>query len=340
YNDSILTITEKSCADPYVICDKGVYYMTFTADGNRIEIWSSDSLFDLEHRATKHVIWRPPPDTEYTSDIWAPELHILHGRWYVYFAADHPLFGNMSHRMFVLRGPESTASPLKAEDWDFAGPLAGMPEGQWAIDGTVITLHGAMLFVYSGWPLGQSLSASIQELFIIEMADPVTCVGKPTRISTPEYQWEFSGKSGINEGPQFLASPDGRWCGIAYSCAGSWTSEYKMNVLEYKGGDPLAGNSWEKWRQPLLRASSDGEAPYGPGHGNFVLVDAPGGPEVWGVFHATDGRTGWAGRRARVMRVGWGDGGPYMGDGECGRCTGDVDHFLYGCKGDGCECGG
>jgi hypothetical protein len=27
YNDHILTITGQSCPDPYVICDKGVYYM-------------------------------------------------------------------------------------------------------------------------------------------------------------------------------------------------------------------------------------------------------------------------------------------------------------------------
>lgn len=27
YNDSILTITEKSTADPYVLFDKGTYYM-------------------------------------------------------------------------------------------------------------------------------------------------------------------------------------------------------------------------------------------------------------------------------------------------------------------------
>jgi hypothetical protein len=27
YNDSILTITDRSCADPYVLWDKGTYYM-------------------------------------------------------------------------------------------------------------------------------------------------------------------------------------------------------------------------------------------------------------------------------------------------------------------------
>lgn len=31
YNDSILTITDKSCADPYVLFDKGTYYMVSAA---------------------------------------------------------------------------------------------------------------------------------------------------------------------------------------------------------------------------------------------------------------------------------------------------------------------
>ncbi len=73
-------------------------------------------------------------------------------------------------------------------------------------------------------------------------------------------------------------------------------------------------------------------------------MDTPCGPEVWGVFHATDEKTGWEGRKARIMRVGWGGGGPFMGNGECGRCCGHVDHFLQGCPGGDCggkgHCGG
>jgi hypothetical protein len=83
YNDTILTITNSSCADPYVLWDKGTYYMTFTCGGH-IEIWSSDSLFDFESKCKKNVIWRPPPDTPYSADLWAPELHAIHGKWYVY----------------------------------------------------------------------------------------------------------------------------------------------------------------------------------------------------------------------------------------------------------------
>ncbi|KAJ4363919.1 hypothetical protein N0V83_009372 [Neocucurbitaria cava] len=306
YNDSILTITQSSCADPYVLWDKGTYYMTFTCGGH-IEVWSADSLFDFEKRCKKEVIWRPPPDQPYSADLWAPELHSIHGRWYVYFAADHPKEGNRTHRMYVLAGPPAEQDPLDPSKWTFHGRLGGLPDDQWAIDGTVITLHGSMLFVYSGWPLGTHTNESRQELFIMEMASPTECTGAtPTRISTPDLQFEYSGTSGINEGPQFLCSPDGRWMGIVYSCAGSWTHEYKMNVLYYTGGDPLSQSSWAKSNVPLLKASRDDTPPYGPGHGNFVLVNGPAGPEVWGVFHATDEKTGWEGRKARVMRVGWG----------------------------------
>ncbi|KAF2276570.1 alpha-L-arabinofuranosidase II [Westerdykella ornata] len=337
YNDVILNITETTTPDPYVIFDNGTYYMTFTA-GDRIEIWSADSLFNFESRSHKVTIWRPPPSTPYSGDIWAPELHSLQGRWYVYFAADDPrtLRPNHSHRMYVLEGPPSSESPLQPEKWTFHGRVDGLPEDQWAIDGTVIHLHGHDYFVYSGWPLGVVDTESKQELFIARMTTPTSCVPHtqrpPTRISTPNYQWEYSGTSGINEGPQLLVSPDGgRWVGLVYSCAGSWTAEYKMAVLEYVGGDPCVEGSWRKWPEPLLTCKRDGRPPYGPGHGNFVCVGGEDqGREVWGVFHATDARTGWEGRRARVMRVGWGPKGPYMGRGECGVAVGDVEGFLYG----------
>ena len=124
--------------------------------------------------------------------------------------------------MFVVAGPPSSHDPLDSSKWEFAGRLEGMPQDQWAIDGTVISLHGGLCFVYSGWPLGTKSDESKQEIYIIEMEGPTRCRGVPVRISTPERAWEFSGGSGINEGPQWLGSPDGRWGGVVYSCAGSW----------------------------------------------------------------------------------------------------------------------
>lgn len=80
-----------------------------------------------------------PPNTPHSGDIWAPELHALHGRWWVYFAADNPAIGNASHRVFVLGGPPAHTDPCASgAPWEFLGPLRGLPngpaeKGQWAI---------------------------------------------------------------------------------------------------------------------------------------------------------------------------------------------------------------
>lgn len=47
YNDSILTITEKSCADPYVLWDKGTYYMVSTTARRDINVLT---CADMDHR--------------------------------------------------------------------------------------------------------------------------------------------------------------------------------------------------------------------------------------------------------------------------------------------------
>jgi GH43 family beta-xylosidase len=237
--------------------------------------------------------------------------------------------------MYILSGPSSNCPPLDAS-WKFEGRMEGLPRDQWAIDGTIITLNAKNYFVYSGWPLGVTHDETIQELFIAEMDSPTSCSHMPpARICTPQEPWEFSGRSGINEGPQWLESPDAeeaaesKWCGLVYSCAGSWTHEYKMNTLQYVGNDPLSPMSWKKSKVPLLKASEDDTPPYGPGHGNFVYVEGETEePETWAVFHATDNKTGWNGRRARVMRVGWNDIGPYLGNGECGRHDTNAKKFL------------
>jgi hypothetical protein len=47
YNDSILTITEKSCADPYVLWDKGTYYMVSPQAQREILVLT---YADMDHR--------------------------------------------------------------------------------------------------------------------------------------------------------------------------------------------------------------------------------------------------------------------------------------------------
>ena len=272
----------------------------------------------------------PPPDTEYSDHLWAPELHALRGRWYIYFAADNPRHGNRSHRMYVLGGPPESADP-HAGPWEFLGPIRGIDQRQWAIDGTVFEIDGRLYFVYSGWPLDRpwdDYDEKTQQLFIIQLSDPVTAASAPSMISKPEHIWEHSGPAGINEGPQWLESPDGgrTWRGIVYSCGGSWTKEYKMNTLQYQGGNPLDRNSWAKSSKPLVQNAPNDQGPFGPGHGNFLHL----GNETIALFHATDRDTdGQRNRKARCQRVLWTNAGPYMGE-VVGQPTRDMNAFLGG----------
>lgn len=322
YNNICLSLTTSTTPDPYVTQANGYFYMTFTA-GNRVEIWRVQSLVDFRSNPEKHIIWRPPPDTNYSCDLWAPELHSLNGRWYVYVAGAHPQRGNRSHRMYVLGGPPSTSDPTTS-DWTFLGPIANLDQAQWAIDATVISLNHQLYFIYSGWPLGELESELIQELFIVRLSDPVTADSPPTRLCHPSEPWERSDRSGINEGPQVLVSPDGSWTGIVYSCAGSWTKDYKMNTLQYMGGDPLDVTAWKKGTNPLITTNDSGKGPWGPGHGSVIQL----GGETFVVYHATDSPDdGWRNRRARIQRLVFKGGQPFMG-GQVGPLTDSYAEFM------------
>lgn len=195
-----------------------------------------------------------------------------------------------------------------------------MPD-QWSIDATIIHLMGQMYCVYSGWPLKPQEGLNVQELYIIRMATPTECSGEAVRISTPDNNWEWSGTAGINEGPQWLAAPDGSWVGLAYSCAGSWTKDYKMATLQFVGNDPLDPKAWKKSKEPLVMSGET--PPFGPGHGSFVEM----GGDFIAVYHGTDNSTdGWANRKARCQRLKWTDQGPHMGT-YCGPLTNDLDEF-------------
>jgi len=84
-----------------------------------------------------------------------------------------------------------------------------------------------------------------------------------------------------------------------------------MAVIRWTGGDPLSPASWQKSTQPLLStAPHEGNGPYGPGHGSFFML----GEALVCTYHAIDDlRKGWDSRRARVQRIIFREGVPYMG---------------------------
>jgi GH43 family beta-xylosidase len=236
--------------------------------------------------AARHRVWSPPSRGPMSQNLWAPELHRIGGRHYIYFAADDG--NNAHHRMWVLAAATS----------DPAGPyeLAGMLDtGGWAIDGTTFTgAMGARFFLWSGWPAD---SDGQQNLYIAPMQNALRLAGPRVQIAAPEEPWARHGLP-ICEAPQLLRR-HGRTF-LVYSASGSWTEHYCLGLLELHSVNPLDPTAWEKHGCVFAK----NRHAWGVGHCGFVTMDA--GREDWILYHAkTSRRAGWADREVRAQRFTW-----------------------------------
>ncbi len=288
-----------SGADPWVIKGNGSYYYTHTT-GNNLRLWETEHMEDLENANSK-TIWTPLPGEEYSTQIWAPELHYVDGAWYMYFAATSNN-SDENRRMFVL---ENTAeSPMEGE-WEIKGKIADETD-QWAIDGTVLQIDEENYFVWSGWRAeNPEVNSGRQQIYIAKMENPWTLEGSRVMISEPHYVWEQNGL--VNEGPVAWENPEGDMF-IFYSGSGCWTDDYKIGVLSYNGGDPLDPDSWEKHEEPVFKKSETNSV-YGPGHNSFFK--SPDGTEDWILYHANDhsGDGCTDSRKPRIQQIKWDENG-------------------------------
>jgi GH43 family beta-xylosidase len=273
-------------ADPWVVLHNGYYYWCLSQNGNGVAICKSDALTSLGNR---HVVWRAPATGPHSKEIWAPELHFLDGRWYIYVAADDG--DNANHRMITLES--ATDDPLSAYTFKaelYTGDnIAKKTKNRWAIDGTILTHRDKRYFIWSGWRSG----GDDQSLYVAPMSDPWTVSGNRVRICKNDtYLWEYVGESprnnGLNEGPQVLQH--GGRTFLIYSASGSWQPSYKLGLLELIGDDPLKPGAWRKHPKPVF---SPTDKTFGVGHGSFTT--SPDGTQFWHVYHAKRERAnGWS----------------------------------------------
>ncbi|MBZ5725303.1 MAG: glycoside hydrolase family 43 protein [Acidobacteriia bacterium] len=289
--------------DPWVTYRNGYYYYMNTT-GNSLVIRKTRSMADLQTAETK-VVWRPPPAGPYSHEIWAPEIHFLSGKWYIYFAADAGT--NQSHRLWVI---ENASSDPLAGEWTLKGKVAD-PADKWAIDASVFENGARMYMVWSGW---EGDGNGVQNIYIAELADPWTIKGQRVKLSTPEYPWEKMGDRNIdvNEGPEVLHH-DGRIF-LIYSASACWSDFYALGMLTASGSsDLLAASSWKKSPLPVFRQSPAAHA-YAPGHNGFFR--SPDGTEDWIIYHANPEPNQGCGehRSPRAQKFTWKpDGTPNFG---------------------------
>jgi GH43 family beta-xylosidase len=301
----------QSGADPWIIFREGVYYYTNTS-GSNLFIRKGKNLDELGSSERK-VIWTPPEGTSYSKQIWAPELHFLNGKWYMYFAADDG--NNSNHRMYTIEN--SSSDPLQGI-WEFKGKVSD-PSDKWAIDGSVFEFKRKLYFIWSGW---EGDVNGQQNIYIARMKDPWTIESERTLLSRPEHDWETVGDLNnpddvphvnVNEGPVALQN-DGRLF-IIYSASGCWTDNYCLGMLTYKGsGDILNPLAWNKNPTPVFSQNAEAGA-FAPGHNSFFK--SPDGQENWIVYHANPKAGQGCGRyrSPRAQKFTWNrDGTPFFGE--------------------------
>ena len=300
-----------SGADPWCIHKDGFYYYTNTT-GRNITLWKTTNMGDLKS-AEKKIVWAPPPTGPYSKEIWAPEIHYLHGKWYVYFAADSG--NNFNHRLYVLEN--SSKDPLLG-NWIMKGKLT-TPGDKWAIDASVFENKGKIYLLWSGWK--DDVNGE-QDIFIAKMKNPWTTKGKRTLVSAPTYKWEQNGDLSnpndvkhvnVNEGPEILKHRNKIF--LIYSASGCWTDTYALGIITANANaDLMKASSWIKADHPVFK-QSPANSVYAPGHNSFFK--SPDGKEDYILYHANSKPGEGCGphRSSRAQKFTWyPDGSPNFGE--------------------------
>jgi GH43 family beta-xylosidase len=288
-----------SGSDPWIIKKDSFYYYQHTV-GNRILIWKTKAVSKLG-AVTGTEIFKAPAGAANAENVWAPELHFLDGKWYVYYTAGSG--ADVTQRTWVLEN--SNADPLTGT-WVDKGRLYTIDSDFWAIDGTVLDYNGSRYFLWSGRP---DPAVQNQNIYIAKMTNPWTLQTPAVMITKPELSWEINGGP-VNEAPQILKNSIGKVFMI-FSASGCWTDDYSLGMLSLKdGGNPLLPGDWIKNQSPVFIKNPANNA-FGPGHNAFFK--SPDGTEDWIIYHANTntGQGCGANRNVRIQKFTWNaDGTP------------------------------
>lgn len=299
-------------ADPWVYKhNDGYYYFTGSVPGYQsIEVRRSKTLNGLQNGEIK-TVWKAHNEGIQSELIWAPEIHYIRGKWYIYYAASNHAEirdRDFHHRMFVLEC--DSENPLEGE-WIEKGEIK-THQKSFAIDGTAFELNDKLYYV---WCQLEPAITNNSNLYISEMENPWTLKGKILLLSVPEYDWECEGFK-VNEGPAAIVKDDKVI--ITYS-ASATDHTYKMGMLWADINDDLLdGFSWHKSPDPVFQSSEKNQQ-FGPGHNSFTRDETDTYDLL--VYHARPTKVNMGdplnnpNRHARVQVFDWDENGlPVFGE--------------------------
>lgn len=248
-------------ADPWVIkaADGSYYFIASVPEFDRIELRHAKTIAGLSQAAPK-VIWRKHASGPMSIDIWAPELHQIQGRWYIYYAASDKEL-RFHNRMYVLglNGDD----PME-DDWQELGRLKSARDA-FSLDATYFELAGQGYFI---WAQQDEAKRYNTGLVIAKMVSPTQASTQETVITEPLLDWERLGFK-VNEGAAVLVK-NGKVF-VTYS-ASATDDRYAMGLLwADETADLLDPKSWHKAPQPVFSTDTALNR-FGPGHNSFVLA--------------------------------------------------------------------
>ena len=265
-------------ADPYVYrhTDGNYYFTASVPDYDRIILRKSPKLQGLAD-AEEKCIWEKHESGDMSKHIWAPELHYIDGRFYIYFAASR------AEEIWRLRPYilECTGQDPLNDEWIEKGMIQRSDDDiysfkSFSLDSTILENKGEFYYI---WAEKVAAGIGISNLYIAKMESPTKLSTAQVLLTTPDYDWERV-DIWVNEGPAVLKK-DGK---IFLTYSASATGEcYCLGMLSIDEDDDLLDpKAWKKEKNPVL-ASDREKGFYGPGHNSFTKL--PDGRDVC-VFHA------------------------------------------------------
>jgi GH43 family beta-xylosidase len=243
---------------------------------DKIVLRCADTLVGIAD-AEEVTVWNKHESGIMSKHIWAPELHFLDGKWYIYFA------GGERDDIWKIRpyALECTDENPVTGRWNELGMMQCADDDEFSfrafsLDGTVFENKGERYYV---WAEKVGVGKQISNLYISRMKTPNKLATVQVLLTTPDYDWERVG-FWVNEGPavikrngKIFLTYSASETGAPY-CMGMLTADENSDLL-----DPL---SWKKERYPVLK-SDETIGIYGPGHNSFT-VDENGNDIL--VYHA------------------------------------------------------
>ncbi len=308
-------------ADPYITLGKdGYYYFTASypmyggADKegyDRVILRRAKTIEGLKD-AEEKVIWDEKDSDICNRFIWAPEMHYIGGKWYVYYAASSSPNNvwDINCHVIMCEGDDPYNDPwvekgkfqaAEGDTFSFTG---------FSLDMTYFECNNRSYVIWA-----QNGGNSNLYMAEVDPAEPWKTITPNMLLTKPEYYWEKV-VIPVNEGASVVIHDDKVI--VAYS-ASATGPEYCIGLMYADvNSDLLDIKSWTKMDKPAL-TSEDLIDEYGPGHNSFT-VDEDGNTIF--VYHSRskecyEGSCGYGHedplydpcRSARIRKVVWDENG-------------------------------